>query len=98
MLLFTSDIDPTTFTHAAQHHLTHRDGQVSDYLPIVQVETLQNRSLGHVRDFSRIFASHSLDRTWLLPVTSSMIDLASWLGSLGRLGWLIIWLSVWAFD
>jgi hypothetical protein len=67
LLFFTSDLDPTVFTHASQHHLTHRNGQVSGDLPIVQVETLQNRSLSHVRDFSRIFASHSLDRTRLLP-------------------------------
>jgi hypothetical protein len=28
--------------------------------------------------------------TGLSPVAMSMIDLASWLGSLGRLGWLVI--------
>ena len=122
---FTSGIDPTIVIHAVQHLLTHRNGQVSDDLPIVQVETLQNRALSHVRDFSRIFARHSLvallaisacrsdvrvevawaalpfnlalrpsaTATGLLstglgccPVTLSIIDLASWLEALGRLG------------
>jgi len=58
MLLFAPALDPAVTTYPIQHHLSGWNGKVGGDLPIVEAETLHNRSLAHVGDIGRRFVSH----------------------------------------
>jgi hypothetical protein len=81
MLPFTLDLYPTIIIQTVQHPLTHRNGQASDVVPIVQVETLQNRSLSHVSRFSRIFAGHFWVAFLAIRPRRSGVSEVAWGGS-----------------